>query len=83
MMGRSLFCWPADSTVFQAKVQLLKGPIKPSPVGFVPLPKSVTAERIRQNLDVFDFVLEDADVLMISNLEGYADPAPIPDEITF
>ena len=31
MMGRSLPCWPADSTVFQAKVQLLKGPIKPSP----------------------------------------------------
>ena len=31
MMGRSLSCWLADSTVFQAKIQLLKGPIKPSP----------------------------------------------------
>ena len=52
-------------------------------MGFIPLPKSVTAERIRQNLDVFDFALQDEDVAIISSLEGYADPAPIPDEITF
>ena len=52
-------------------------------MGFVPLPKSVTAERIRQNLDVFDFQLEDEDVKTISNLEGYAEPALIPDEINF
>ena len=52
-------------------------------MGFVPLPKSVTEERIRQNLNVFDFQLTEEDVNMISNLEGYADPAAIPDEIRF
>lgn len=52
-------------------------------MGFIPLPKSVTAERIRQNLDVFDFVLQEEDINKISSLEGYAEPAPIPDEINF
>lgn len=52
-------------------------------MGFIPLPKSVTPERIRQNLEVFDFVLEEQDVEKISNLKGYADPAPVPDEINF
>ena len=52
-------------------------------MGFVPLPKSVTAERIRQNLDVFNFQLTEEDVTIISNLEGYAEPAAIPDEINF
>ncbi len=52
-------------------------------MGFIPLPKSVTAERIRQNLDVFDFVLQEEDINKISSLKGYAEPAPIPDEINF
>ena len=52
-------------------------------MGFIPLPKSVTEERIRQNLDVFNFQLTDEDVTIISNLEGYAEPAAIPDEINF
>ena len=52
-------------------------------MGFVPLPKSVTAERIRQNLNVFDFQLAEEDINIISNLKGYAEPAAIPDEINF
>ena len=38
--------------------------------GFLPLPKSVTAERIRENLDVFGFALSDEDVSLIAGLTG-------------
>lgn len=36
--------------------------------GFLPLPKSVTAERIKNNLDVFDFSLAESDVLELDHL---------------
>ena len=38
--------------------------------GYLPLPKSVTPARIRENANVFDFELEEADVQMISDLKG-------------
>ena len=38
--------------------------------GFLPLPKSVTAERIRENMDVFGFALSDEDVSLIAGLTG-------------
>ena len=37
--------------------------------GIVPLAKSVHRERMEQNLDVFDFVLSDEDMLTISRLD--------------
>ena len=37
--------------------------------GIVPLAKSVHRERMEQNLDIFDFALSDADMLVISRLE--------------
>lgn len=46
--------------------------------GFLPLPKSVTAERISENMDVFGFELSDEDVRLIAGLTGcvglYKDP---------
>lgn len=37
--------------------------------GIVPLPKSSSPERLAENLDVLDFVLDDADIAAISGLE--------------
>lgn len=52
-------------------------------MGFIPLPKSVTPARIRENLNVFDFELEAADVELIANLKGCCEPAIDPDTIAF
>ncbi|KAJ5818131.1 Aldo/keto reductase subgroup [Penicillium riverlandense] len=38
-------------------------------MGFVPLPKSVTAQRIRENADVFDFELDAQDMKMLDTGE--------------
>ena len=52
-------------------------------MGYIPLPKSANPDRVKQNMEVFDFTLEDADVAYISNLKGVCGEAPKPDEIRF
>ena len=47
--------------------------------GVLPLPKSVTPERIRENLDVFGFEISDADMQTIDRMEycGVRDSTPM------
>jgi diketogulonate reductase-like aldo/keto reductase len=51
--------------------------------GFLPLPKSVHADRIQQNTDVFDFELTDEDIKKIDSFHGVAGLAKDPDTTTF
>lgn len=47
--------------------------------GYLPLPKSVTPARIEENLKVFDFELEEADVQLIAGLTGCVGLSSDPD----
>lgn len=49
----------------------------------VPLPKSVTASRIKENRDVFDFTLSPEDMKLIDALEDYGTSGLHPDHIDF
>jgi 2,5-diketo-D-gluconate reductase A len=49
-------------------------------LGNIVLPKSVTPERIEQNIDVFDFVLDAADMAAIATLESGQRTGPNPDD---
>jgi Aldo/keto reductases, related to diketogulonate reductase len=51
--------------------------------GYLPLPKSVTPERIRENADVFDFELSAQDVQLIADLKGCCGYSADPDKITW
>lgn len=51
--------------------------------GFLPLPKSVTPSRIRENIDLFDFELSEIDMGLIDALQGKAGNAKNPDDVTF
>lgn len=50
--------------------------------GFLPLPKSVTAERIAQNTDVFQFEISQEDMNIISEMEVYSEKRD-PDTVNF
>lgn len=52
-------------------------------MGYLPLPKSVTASRIEQNADIFDFELSAADVTAIAGLTDCCGPTRNPDTTTF
>jgi 2,5-diketo-D-gluconate reductase A len=49
-------------------------------LGNVVLPKSVTPDRIRQNIEVFDFGLDEDDFSVIAGLESGQRTGPNPDE---
>ncbi|MGO3380661.1 MAG: aldo/keto reductase [Loigolactobacillus coryniformis] len=51
--------------------------------GFLPLPKSVHAERIQENTQLFDFELNATDMAAIDQLHGVAGVATNPDTITW
>ena len=52
-------------------------------MGFLPLPKSVTPSRIEENLNVFDFELDEADVKLMAGLDGCVGYASDPDTRSF
>ena len=52
-------------------------------MGFLPLPKSVTESRIKENTQVFDFELSPQDVQVIANLKGCCGYSKNPDTTTF
>jgi diketogulonate reductase-like aldo/keto reductase len=49
--------------------------------GYLPLPKSITPARIKENAQVFDFALEDTDVQLIADLKGCVGYSADPDTI--
>lgn len=51
--------------------------------GFIPLPKSADPARIRTNMDVFDMVLSDEDMGLLSSLDVNIKLLPNPDEADF
>jgi diketogulonate reductase-like aldo/keto reductase len=51
--------------------------------GYLPLPKTVTPARIRENADVFNFELDAADVQFLADLKGVAGYSADPDTIPF
>lgn len=52
-------------------------------MGFLPLPKSVTSERIKANADIFDFQLDDEDIALLTGLTGQCGESKDPDSVPF
>ena len=51
--------------------------------GVLPLPKSVTAERIRENMEVFDFEISEEDMKTLDNLDLIGGQCARPDDVDF
>ena len=51
--------------------------------GVVPLPKSVTAARIKENIDVFDFEISASDMGTIDGMQYFGGSGLDPDEVDF
>ena len=52
-------------------------------MGFLPLPKSVSPMRMKENMDVFDFHLSKEDIKKLKGIKNYCGPNPNPDKIHF
>jgi diketogulonate reductase-like aldo/keto reductase len=50
-------------------------------MGFLPLPKSTSAERIKQNADVFDFEIDEDDVAYLADMTGACSTSWDPDTV--
>lgn len=48
--------------------------------GFLPLPKSATLSRAAENADIFDFEIDEEDMILIDSFEGRAGRMGSPDE---
>lgn len=51
--------------------------------GVVPLPKSITTSRIKENANIFDFVISDKDMKTINDMDYCGGSGLDPDEVTF
>jgi diketogulonate reductase-like aldo/keto reductase len=51
--------------------------------GTLPLPKSVTPERIKQNLNVYHFEISESDMKRIDTLPYIGGSGLLPDEVAF
>lgn len=51
--------------------------------GFIPLPKSVNSERIKENADVFDFEISGEDMEFINSMPDFAESGFHPDKADF
>ncbi|MPN03892.1 putative oxidoreductase YtbE [bioreactor metagenome] len=51
--------------------------------GFLPLPKSVTPSRIKENTELFDFELTETEMAQIDSLDGVVGKAKNPDTTEF
>lgn len=51
--------------------------------GFLPLPKSVTPSRIKENAELFDFELSEEEMQQIDQLDGVVGKAKDPDTTQF
>lgn len=51
--------------------------------GILPLPKSVHAERIQQNTQIFDFTLTDDEMDQIGSLRNLGGQCKVPDQVDF
>ena len=51
--------------------------------GYLPLPKSITPARIKENTEVFDFELSAEDVQLIADMKGVVGYAADPDKTNF
>ncbi|MEI0518072.1 hypothetical protein R4K54_09575 [Brachyspira murdochii] len=49
----------------------------------LPLPKSVTPSRIKENTDIFDFVISDEDMKKINSMPYFGGYVHHPDKVNF